>query len=294
MRRCIAAIAAVAVSLIGAAGAAAAQQRAVTARAVTQSRAEVTAYWTPTRMRHAVPATALPAAAPAVGGAAPDFTSNEYPGDYTVPPISAHGKVYFTSHGADYVCSGTAIASQNRSVVWTAGHCVNDGPGAFHTNWAFVPAYRDRARPLGTWAARRLLTLEAWRTAGDLAFDLGAAVVSTTAGGALNDRVGGRGIAFDYDRNQTFSSFGYPAGRPFGGGRLWVCRSPLLGSDTSTTPPTMAMGCDMTSGASGGSWVVGANVVSVNSYGYAGRPDVMYGPYQGPEARALFASAQTG
>jgi V8-like Glu-specific endopeptidase len=294
MTRYIAAIAAVAVSLIGAAGAAAAQQRAVTARAVSQSRAAVTAYWTPTRMRHATPATAIPAAAPAVGRAAAAFTSNEYPGDYTVPPISTHGKVYFTSHGADYVCSGTAIASQNRSVVWTAGHCVNDGPGAFHTNWAFVPAYRDGARPLGTWAARRLLTIGAWRTAGDVSFDLGAAVVSTTAGVALTDRVGGRGIAFNYDRSQTFSSFGYPAGRPFGGGRLWVCRSPLAGSDTSTSPPTMAMGCDMTSGASGGSWVAGESVLSVNSYGYAGRPNVMYGPYQGPEAQALFASAQVG
>jgi V8-like Glu-specific endopeptidase len=294
MKRCIAAIAAVAVSLAGAAGAAAAQQRAVTARAVTESRAAVTAYWTPARMRHATPATAVPAAAGAVPRAATDFTSGEQPGDYTVRPISAHGKVYFTSHGADYVCSGTALASPNRSVVWTAGHCVNDGPGAFHTNWAFVPAYRDGSRPLGTWAARRLLTIGAWRTAGDLAFDLGAAVVSTTGGAALTDRVGGRGIAFDYDRNQTFSSFGYPADRPFSGGRLWVCRSPLAGSDTSTSPPTMAMGCDMTSGASGGSWVAGGSVVSVNSYGYAGRPDVIYGPYQGAEARALFASAQAG
>ncbi len=294
MRQCVAAIVAVIVGLIGAAGAAAAQQRAVTTRAVSQSRAAVTAYWTPARIRHAVPATADPAAAPAVTRTAPEFTSSEYPGDYTVPPISAHGKVYFTSHGADYVCSGTALASQNRSVVWTAGHCVNDGPGAFHANWAFVPAYRDGARPLGTWTARRLLTIQAWRTAGDLGYDLGAAVVSTKSGAALTDAVGGRGIAFNYDRNQTFSSFGYPAGGSFGGGRLWVCRSPLGGSDASISPATMAIGCDMTSGASGGSWVVGTNVLSVNSYGYAGRPDVMYGPYQGTEAEALFASAQAG
>jgi hypothetical protein len=50
----------------------------------------------------------------------------------------------------------------------------------------------------------------------------------------------------------------------------------------------------MTSGASGGSWVAGTDVLSVNSYGYTARPDVMYGPYQGPEAQALFASAQAG
>ena len=51
----------------------------------------------------------------------------------------------------DYVCSGTALLSGNKSVVWTAGHCVNEGPGDFATNWEFVPAYKD-----GTRAARRL------------------------------------------------------------------------------------------------------------------------------------------
>ena len=66
----------------------------------------------------------------------------------------AHGKVFFTDSGVNYVCSGTALTSGNKSVVWTAGHCVNEGPGAYYTNWAFVPAYKDGARPYGTWAAR--------------------------------------------------------------------------------------------------------------------------------------------
>jgi hypothetical protein len=180
-------------------------------------------------------------------------------------------------------------------VVWTAGHCVNDGPGAFHTNWTFVPAYRDGTRPLGTWPARALLTTDAWRTSGALGHDLGAAVVSTSAGTALTDRVGGgRAIAFNAARDQSYTSFGYPVGSPFTGGRLWTCSSPLVGSDTSVSPTTMAIGCDMTSGASGGSWVAGGSVMSVNSYGYAGEPDVMYGPYQGAEAQALFGAAQSG
>ena len=50
------------------------------------------------------------------------------------------------------------MRSANRDTVLTAGHCVNDGPGAFHTNWMFVPGYRDGARPYGTWTARDLLT----------------------------------------------------------------------------------------------------------------------------------------
>jgi V8-like Glu-specific endopeptidase len=293
MMRSVAALVAIGVSLLAATAARAAEPAGVSARSVSQSRDAVTTYWTPARMRRAEPA--APAQAPTAGAVqAPAFTAGEYPGDYTVPPASTHGKVFFTSRGTDYVCSGTALASQNRSVVWTAGHCVNDGPGAFHTNWAFVPAYRDGARPLGTWTARRLLTTDGWGSRGDLGVDLGAAIVSTTAAGALTDRVGGRAIAFNYDRNQTFSSFGYPAGAPFTGGRLWVCQSPLAGSDPSTSPATMAIGCDMTSGSSGGSWVVGSSVYSVNSYGYAADPQVLYGPYQGAAAQALFASAQAG
>lgn len=292
MKWAVAAVATVAAVLAGAASAAAAERSRVSAKAVTLSRASVTAYWTPARMRRAIPAGPATAAAPATTAAA---AAEEYPGDPAAPPASAHGKVFFTSHGADYVCSGTAIRSQNRSVVWTAGHCVNDGPGAFHTNWAFVPGYRDGGRPLGTWTARRLLTTDAWRTGGDLGYDFGAAVVSAaTDGTALTDRAGGRSITFNGSRNLTVSAFGYPSLPPFSGGRLWLCRSPVIGQDASISPPTMAISCDMGSGASGGGWVAGDTVVSVTSYSYANRPDVVYAPYQGPEAAALFAAAAAG
>ena len=53
----------------------------------------------------------------------------------------------------------------------------------------------------------------------------------------------------------------------------------------------MAIGCDMTGGASGGGWVVGNAVHSVVSYGYGDQPNVIYGPYQSTEARALFDAA---
>ena len=59
--------------------------------------------------------------------------------------------MFFTLGGNDYVCSGTALLSGNKSVVWTAGHCVNEGPGEFATNWEFVPGLQGRQR-----AARRL------------------------------------------------------------------------------------------------------------------------------------------
>jgi hypothetical protein len=257
----------------------------VDVKRVTQSRAAVVNHWTKARMRAATPVEQVRGARRLL--AAYPYDSYEHPGPYPPP----HGKVFFTLGGVDYVCSGTALNSSNGSVVWTAGHCVNEGPGAFATNWAFVPAYRDGSAPYGTWTARELLTTSAWGNQGDISYDLGAAVMSTSGGSTLNARVGGRGVAFNYDRNQFYSSFGYPAAPPFNGERLWVCEAQLATSDTSTSPQTMGIGCDMTGGSSGGGWVVGNNVYSVNSYGYLTQPDVMYGPYQGSVAQSLYTSA---
>ena len=134
--------------------------------------------------------------------------------------------MFFTLGGVDYVCSGTALLSGNKSVVWTAGHCTNEGPGDFATNWEFVPAYKDGTAPLGVYVARDILyTRPRGRTRVTRRYDLGAAVVDPAGGGALTDVTGGRGIAFNYARNQAYHSYGYPAAPPFTGERLWVCDS---------------------------------------------------------------------
>ena len=217
--------------------------------------------------------------------------ATQVPPPYTSQPTSTNGKVFFTDNGLNYVCSGTALLSGNKSVVWTAGHCVHDGATNFHTNWTFVPAYADGTRPYGTWTARTLLATNGWASNGDFSFDNGAAVVSTNAGSALTDVVGGRNIAFNSPRNQQYAAHGYPAGPPFNGQRLWVCNSPLAYDDTSANPPTMGINCDMTGGSSGGGWIAGGNVASVNSYGYSTLPNVMFGPYQGSVSQSLYTQA---
>jgi len=180
----------------------------------------------------------------------------------TSQPTSTNGKVFFTEGGLNYVCSGTALLSGNKSVVWTAGHCVNDGAGTFVTNWAFVPAYADGSAPYGTWTARRLLTTSGW--------------------------------TFNYPRQQTYVSHGYPAAPPFNGERLYTCTSPLQYDDTSANPPTMGIDCDMTGGSSGGGWTVHGSLESVNSYGYTTLPNVMFGPYQGTVSQSLYTQASSG
>jgi hypothetical protein len=270
-------------------------QAQVERKTVAKSAASIARYWTPKRMEAAKPADRLRATRSAPGAkkrkATYPYTSYEVTTPYTQAPTSTHGKVFFTLGGVDYVCSGTALLSGNKSVVWTAGHCVNEGPGAFATNWSFVPAYKDGSAPFGEFPARQLNTTSGWGNAGDFSYDFGAAVVASAGGRQLTDAVGGRGIAFNYNRSQQFDSYGYPAAPPFTGQRLWVCDAPLGTNDTSANPATMGIGCNMTGGSSGGGWIVGSSVYSVNSYGYSNQRDVMYGPYQGSVAQSLYNQA---
>src|SRR3954468_9262169 len=272
--------------------AAAPAQARVETKEVSQSASSVANHWTPERMRAATPAdrTADGAQAKAAPATVP-WSSSEVTTSYTQQPTSTHGKVFFTLGGVDYVCSRTALLSANKSVVWTAGHCVNEGPGEFATNWEFVPAYKDGSAPLGVYVAEDLVTSAAWAQSGDMSYDFAAAVVAPSGGTALTDRVGGRGISFNYSRNQTYDAYGYPAAPPFNGERLWVCNSTLQRSDNFASPATMGIGCDMTGGSSGGGWIVGNNLYSENSYGYNNQPNVMYGPYLGNVAQSVYTAA---
>jgi hypothetical protein len=271
-------------------------QAAVERKMVAKSAASIASYWTPQRMRAATPADTVrgKSGKAAKKPSAFPYSSYEVTSSYGQAPTSTNGKVFFTLGGTNYVCSGTALLSGNKSVVWTAGHCVNQGPGAFATNWSFVPAYKDGSAPLGKFPARQLLTTTPWQTAGDFGYDLGAAVVAPVGGRSLTDVAGGEGIAFNYARQQQFQSHGYPAASPFNGQRLWVCDSPWGTDDTTSSPATMGIGCNMTGGSSGGGWIVGSNLYSVNSYGYSNQRNVMYGPYQGSVAQALYNQAAAG
>ena len=271
-------------------------QARVKTKAVAQDKAAVKQYWTAERMANAIPADkqvgaqgALPA--PVGDAAAALAPAQQVPPPYTSQPTSTNGKVFFSDGGSNFVCSGTAVLSGNNSTVWTAGHCVHDGASGFHTNWAFVPAYADGSRPYGTWAASSLFTTSGWASAGDFSYDLGAAKVAPVGGSSLTNVVGGRSVAFNYARSQNYASHGYPAGPPFDGQRLWVCNSPLVYNDNAANPPTMGIDCDMTGGSSGGGWIVGSSVYSVNSYGYSTLPNVMFGPYQGSVAQSLYTQA---
>jgi V8-like Glu-specific endopeptidase len=223
-------------------------------------------------------------------------------------PNRTHGKVFFRSGGLDYVCSGTAVKSPSRSLVWTAGHCVYDPEllgGGFVTNFEFVPAYRKGHKPFGEWPAHRLQSTSQWKNSGGLfsddgtPFDEGAAIVGTRNGKHLQSVVGARGIAFNTKRDHTYRAIGYPAQAPpaeFDGRHMFGCISGYGGADHSFgNPPPMRITCDMTGGSSGGGWVVhNRYIASVVSYSYQGDSNHLYGPYFGNVAQGLYRSVKDG
>ena len=265
----------------------------------TRTAADVRSYWTPQRMENAKPVGPLKVSAPAPATAeeAPTLQAGSIPytsGELTDTvsfPNRVHGKVFFSRSGGNFVCSGTAVNAPNLSLVISAGHCVrNDGVWA--SNWAFVPGYRNGSRPYGTWAATDIAAPSPWVTSEDLRYDVGTAVVAANGSGqALQSVVGARAILFNQPEpvSGAVRSFGYPAQAPFNGSKLRFCDSSLGYRDPLTSDPqTMGIGCDMTGGSSGGGWVAGDSVISVNSYGRPSNPEVMHGPYFGSTIQALY------
>jgi hypothetical protein len=307
-----------------------------------QSPAEIKGYWTRARMRAAEPVELRRAHAPMTssdgpadrpgdpklvlpsGPGVPESRSGILDGligdgdgpqtrdavdtgpNNTAFPQRVHGKVFFTiSGGSDpgnFLCSGTAVRSPSHTLVWTAGHCVNDAEfnGGFATNFEFVPGYRNGQRPFGEWVGRELFTTSGWQNNDNIRLDVGAAVLGRDGEGrGIQDVVGARGIAFNQSRNQTFVAFGYPAVstpfRTFNGELLYSCTSPRIGDDypPGAGPLPMEIDCDMTGGASGGGWVIdGQFVNSVTSYGYAFDFNSLFGPYLGTTAKNLYQEAR--
>ncbi|KUL80748.1 peptidase [Streptomyces sp. NRRL WC-3605] len=277
------------------------------------------AFWTPERMRSALPLDLLDAGAPAVDAApragrpatvaptapaagAADVGPAAFPnggGAWTGggAVVSTAGRVFFTYQGRTASCSGNAVTSANKSTVITAGHCVKL-EGAWHTDWVFVPGYHDGQAPHGRWTAAKTLSTPQWTASEDINYDVGAAVVAPLDGQRLTDVVGGQGLAFNTGYNQRMYSFGFPAAAPYDGEKFVYCsgttsRDFLLSNDHG-------MGCDMTGGASGGPWftrfdeATGTGLQSsVNSFKYNFLPNRMYGPYFGADAQNLYQAAQS-
>ena len=280
----------------------------VVGKRVGQDPGAVRAYWTPERMANAVPVHPERGEAPPQsrakggkgGGGSGGSTTTTWTSSAvnlgTEPLARTNGKVFFTEGGTNYVCSGTAIDSASDIVIWTAGHCVNDGDGEFATNWEFVAGWRTSSQV--EFPASELFTTSSWAAPGrEFGEDFGAARLDTTDA-ELIGAVGGKLRPYEFsgavDLNTRIVAYGYPAAGKFKGNTLWKCDSVYDLPDTNSDPDAMGIPCDMTGGSSGGAWVRGTTaaspLVSVNSYGYPGLK-YMFGPQAGASAIGVLAAA---
>lgn len=218
-------------------------------------------------------------------------------------PLKAVGRLFFESGGVKYSCSAASVGNY---AIWTAGHCVHSGDGSSE-GWAqrmvFVPAYHDGRAPYGQWAMATLWTRREWYESGDFRHDMGGAVLKKLNGNKISKVVGALGFAWNQPLAVHWHAVGYPAGAPFNGKRQFTCLASYAASDSSMGDPAPSgIGCDLTPGVSGGSWIQtfkpntagGANFVNGNySYGYLDEPLQIYSPYYDDNAKGLY-DALTG
>lgn len=304
---------AVLAAMTGAAAAAAAAPSGVAVGG--WSAASASRFWTPARMRSAVPVEvagpgaskaeaaaarapwwASPSAAPKPVAPHSDFAEVADPTDEV---SRVNGVIFFEFDGELGRCSGTSVEAPNMSVVFTAGHCVHElgGSGShwYRGRWTFVPAYRYGQRPFGVFPAKWLDATKRWVTEGNENFDVAAAVVGRNEKGQrLAAAVGANRIAFNLPPNQVFDVHGYPVGRPFDGETQRICEGAgFLGHDPQSFlapgPLTLGVPCQVTGGASGGGWTIHGNVLNgVTDYGYPEDSQTDFGAYFGPEVKRLY------
>ncbi len=265
-------------------------------------------FWTPARMRQARPLEATPPtggglarASEAPAAVAKDASGFTEVADPTAPDFRRNGAIFIVLPGRRGFarCSGTAVDAPNRSVVVTAGHCVNEeGRRWYNHDWVFVPGYHDGVRPFGVFVAKWLGSTAPWIGEGSENADVGAAVVSRNERGeSLGEAVGGDGIAFGLSPNQVFDVHGYPVAPPFDGASQRICSAtPFLGHDLISFlqrgPLNLALTCEVTGGASGGGWTIRGDVLNgVTDYGYDDDPTTDFGSYFGGDVRALYQRA---
>jgi hypothetical protein len=244
-------------------------------------------------------------------------TSNSgalWPGSNTSNPNAQIGKLFFDTNPDPNVenwswCTGTAVNSENKSLVLTAGHCVWDtAHSRWYTNTWFYPGYENHRAPVGAWPVRLQSTTWNYFRSGASADDMATVLVNKDSSGtALVNRVGGHGIDFNQPVNQFRTAFGYPItdsrwpGWTSDGEDLYYCQGTDSYFSSGSFAGQMLLGCRMTGGASGGPWLT---KVQSNWLGYAQSVNsnkggigaawagLMFGPYFGPEESAVFQTTR--
>jgi hypothetical protein len=241
-----------------------------------------------------------------------------WPGAYHANPNRQVGRLFFYDPGrrSNSWCSATAVTSQNKSTVVTAGHCVFNpdpdgnsvisGNGYWKQNFVFCPGFEYGCK-LGSWNFRQVATTPSWfygtGARYDFRDDVAVVVLQRDAAGRyLTDAVGSQGVWFNGPTGVARTALGYPATDPrwpqysYDPNDLRYCQN--TDRVDSTIAGTLWIPCTVTGGASGGPWLTWVNgntwlgyVNSVNSHKPHGG-GFMSGPYFGTAEANLYTAYQ--
>ena len=180
---------------------------------------------------------------------------------HTVMPGSTVGKLYFTTASGNAECTASVINSNNHSMIWTAGHCTNDGNGHWYSNFQFVPGYYNGVQPFGSWVWKSASTPSSYLNGANSDYDFAAITLWPSNGVKVADRTGWQGYTFNGGYNWNVYEFGYPYD-------THPARAGITGQDLRYCigatwrpgfwpfqPGQEAIHCDQGHGASGGPWL---------------------------------------
>ena len=172
----------------------------------------------------------------------------------------------------------------------------NNQASGWSTNMVFVPAYKDGVAPFGQFTVRQLFTRTAWYQNGNpggLYEDMGAGILNPLNGKMLSQVVGWLGFAWNFNRNQVWTSLGYPQDPPFNGQRMF--QDTARYANDGTVPGFTEADWDRLQHdrrmqrRSVGAWLrIQPNYVNgLNSYRPNSQPLEIYSPYFGENAHSL-------
>lgn len=276
-------------------------------------------FWTPERMRIAeahprdLPAGPGGSGATRVKPKVPPITRATIVTAHGKAPVKMVGKLYILAQSGDvYTCSGTVVNTTyakkgqgNKSVVLTAGHCVEDPQDGFVAKAIrFKPDYADGKSPRGLWDIEWTWTDRNWGTQRNWAYDYAMLVAAKHTNGPLAKFTGAQTMLFNYKkRNLWVRAFGYPAQftpdnkeYPDRGEKLRMCKGRTKGVNRSGLTSLM-LSCNMSHGASGGPLIASikpngyGRIVSLISFGI-GKQTAFNGPIFTTATRALYLRAR--
>ncbi len=205
-------------------------------------------------------------------------------------PYRASGKLFFNIVGdaRTFVCSASLI---KRGVVVTAAHCVAQfGARRFHTNWRFVPGYRNGAAPFGTWTVNTAIVLTSYFNGTDPCAVSGIVCQNDVAVLRLNAQsgtfpgtrtgfygFGWNGFGFTGSGLTHVTQIGYPV--CLDNGQLME-RNDSQGFRSAANSNNTLIGSLMCGGSSGGPWLINFGIrpaLTATTNGSFPNPNIVVG-----------------